>query len=340
MARYKKRIFVDPTPSLFDSRYADDSDTEAEERGSTQAMSGGTAARPDTGTGIEPVTLGPSRDVLRFISFGSGSSGNSAYLGDDHDGILIDAGIDGKVINDTLAAHGIPMGRIRGIILTHDHGDHVRYLYSILRANRTIPLYCTRRTMEGMLRRHSMSRRVRDYHRPIYKEIPFAVGPMQVTAFEVSHDGTDNAGFSIVVRGHTFVVATDLGTVGERALHYISGANHLMVESNYDRMMLVNGTRPEYLKARILGEHGHLDNNDTAALLRGVYGPQLRDIFLCHLSEDNNTPELALATARAALAEAGASAVGDASGSTADLAAPVRVAALTRFTPTPLYTLS
>ena len=334
MARYKRRIY-DAGPSLFDDlgpRQPDDL--------IINRAHGAPAAPADNADPFEPMTLGAPRDVLRFISFGSGSSGNSAYIGDNEQGLIIDAGIDRAIVTSTLERHGIPMSAVRGILITHDHGDHLHYLYSILRKHRHIPLFCTPRTLNGMLRRHSMSRRVKDYHRPIYKEIPFDAGPFKVTPFEVSHDGTDNVGYHLTCRDHTFVIATDLGVATDRVIHYVSQANYLMLESNYDRQMLVSGTRPEYLKARILSQRGHMDNADTAALLRQIWSPRLRNIFLCHLSEDNNTPDIALRHSIAALIEAGAKKVGDGSESLASRDADVQLVALPRFDPTPLFTLS
>lgn len=334
MARYKRRIY-DAGPSLFDDLGHDTTDDLIISPPHAHA-----APDDDTADPFEPVILGPPRDILRFISFGSGSSGNSAYIGDSSQGMLIDAGIDDTLVADTLARNGIPMSAVKGILITHDHGDHVHYLYRILRKNRVIPLFCTPRALNGMLRRHSISRRLKDYHRPIYKEIPFDVGPFKITAFEVSHDGSDNVGYHISCRDHTFVIATDLGFASDRVIHYASQANYLMLESNYDRQMLINGSRPEYLKARILSDRGHMDNTATAALLRDIWTPRMTHIFLCHLSEDNNTPEIALRHSIAALLEAGASRVGDGSESLAAREAPVQLVALPRFDPTTLFTLS
>ena len=126
--------------------------------------------------------------------------------------------------------------------------------------------------------------------------------------FETSHDGTDNAGFYIEAEGTSFVVATDTGTVTARADHYIRLARHLMIEANYDAAMLRNGRYPQHLKARISSTIGHLDNADTARYLAAVApAGLLRRIFLCHLSQDNNTPQIALSTIRTALEEAGVS---------------------------------
>lgn len=245
-------------------------------------------------------------EQLRFISFGSGSSGNCAYIGTPSCGLLIDAGVDNNFVTAALASNSISSESIQGILLTHDHSDHVRYAYALLRYNRSWRLFATPKAMNGLLRRHNMSRRVSDFHQPIYKEFPFKVGKLTVTAFETSHDGTDNAGFAIELDGTVFVVTTDTGVITARADHYIRQAQYLMIESDYDADMLRNGRYPQYLKARIASATGHLDNADTGRYLASIApSAQLKRIFLCHLSIHNNTPGLALGTVRGMLEEAG-----------------------------------
>lgn len=238
---------------------------------------------------------------LRFISFGSGSSGNCSYVGTPECGLLIDGGIDNNFVTAELGRNGIDLRSIKGILLTHDHADHVRYSYAILRRNPHMRLYCTPRTIEGVLRRHNISRRISEYHSPIYKEHEYMFGDMKVVPFETSHDGTDNVGFSFTLGETSLVVATDMGVITERADYYMRRANALMIESNYDDQMLDSGRYPEYLKARIRSERGHMSNSDTARYLTETYRVSLTHIFLCHLSEDNNTPETALATVLNAL---------------------------------------
>lgn len=281
----------------------------------------------------------PAIDKLSFISFGSGSSGNCAYIGDSSTGLLIDAGVDMTTVVVELRRNGIDMSAIKGIVLTHDHSDHVRFVYAIVRKFRHIGVYCTPRTLNGMLRRHSISNRIKDYHRPIYKEHPFTIGNFTLTAFEVMHDGTDNSGFFITHGNHNIAVATDLGCVSERADHYMRRANYLMIEANYDSAMLAAGSYPEYLKARIRSDNGHLDNEDTARFLKQAYTPALRNIFLCHLSKDNNTPEIALRVVGDALRAAGVTEIGDCSGSPYSRMAPVQLMALPRFDSSGLITL-
>lgn len=247
-----------------------------------------------------------------FMSFGSGSSGNCAYIGTPSSGLLIDAGVDNNYVIEQLKANSINPESIVGILLTHDHSDHVRFAYAILRRYRQMRIFATAKAFNGLLRRHSISRRIKDYHTPIFKEFPFQAGIFTVTAFETSHDGTDNAGFCIEGGGTTFVVTTDTGTVTSRADEYMRRTHNLMIESNYDAEMLRNGRYPVHLKARIASAVGHLDNADTARYLAAIARPAgLKRVFLCHLSQDNNTPQIALATVRNALEAAGVGVTGE-----------------------------
>lgn len=329
-ARRRSSRKLEDLPSLFDAL-----DTDAYEPVPAHAVQ----HAADNSMDLRPENLARPR-ALRFISLGSGSSGNCAYLGNDNGGILIDAGVDNNTVTEQLHKNGIDPAGIAGIVLTHDHNDHVRFAYAMLRRNRHMLLYCTPRTLGGLLRRHNISRRIKDYHKPVYKEFAFSAGGFEITPFDVSHDGTDNVGFHITFANHTFVVATDMGTVTERAAHYIGLANYLMLESNYDLRMLTRGKYPEYLKARVMGERGHLDNADAARLVlqmagRGQSSP-LTHVFLCHLSADNNTPQTALAAVGNALRAAGIT-VGDASESLQARKAAVQLAALPRFDASPLY---
>lgn len=280
----------------------------------------------DTDTGTPSIAPKP----LYFCSFGSGSSGNSCYVGSAEGGLIVDVGIRPEDLERGLAANGVSMSHVKGVLLTHDHADHVKYVYALLRNHRHLKLFCTNRVLNGMLRKHSISKRIKEYHVPIFKEIPFKMLEFEITAFDVPHDGSDNMGFSIEFDSRRFVIATDLGEVTERAYHYMSRATYLMIEANYDAYMLRMGRYPEYLKARIASGFGHLDNRQTAAFLTEIINPGLNHIFLCHLSKDNNTPQIALRTVREAL-EAKGIKVGNAMETMEDRQADVQLAALPRF---------
>ena len=286
---------------------------------------------------IAPSTPGPQADTRIFYqSFGSGSSGNCCYVGTANGGLLIDAGIREDGVEMMLKASGIGIDRVKGILLTHDHHDHVKYANKFLRNHKWISLFCTNRVMNGILRHHNVSRRIKDYHIPIFKEIPFRTADFEVTAFETSHDGTDNMGFSLEYQGRRFVLATDMGVVTTRARHYISRANYLVMGSNYDLKMLMEGRYPEHLKARIVTTTGHMENEETARFLKDVWHEKMRHIFLCHLSAENNTPSKALIAVRNALESRGLT-VGAADDSIADRNADVSLLVLPRLEPTRLF---
>ncbi len=287
---------------------------------------------------LGPVVVKPVPNKITFLSFGSGSSGNCAYIGDSTAGFLIDAGVDAKTVLDGLAANNIPISNIKGICITHDHSDHMRFAYTLVRKHKHINIFCTPRAMNGILRRHNVSRRIKDYHTPIYKEIPFTIGNFTITAFEVMHDGSDNAGFFVQHDDRGFAIATDLGCISDRADYYMRQADYLMIESNYDLHMLMFGSYPEYLKSRIRNVNGHLDNKVTAEYLAKIYSPRLRYVFLCHLSRDNNTPEEAVGATRRALEEIGLK-VGAGRNTPEDNEADIQVIALPRFDCSQLFSL-
>lgn len=287
---------------------------------------------------LGPIVVKPVPNKIVFMSFGSGSSGNCAYIGDSLSGFLIDAGVEPKQVVQGLAEHNISMDIVKGICITHDHSDHMRYAYTLLKKYRHLRLYCTPRAMNGIMRRHSVSRRLRDYHVSIYKEIPFALGNFTITAFEVMHDGTDNAGFYVQHDERAFAIATDLGCISERVDYYMRRADYIMIESNYDLNMLLFGRYPEYLKSRIRNVNGHLDNKMTAEYLGRAYTERLKYVFLCHLSQDNNTPEIALDESRKALEALGIK-VGEGRNTPSDCASHVQLVALPRFDCSQLYIL-
>lgn len=275
---------------------------------------------------------------FRFISLGSGSSGNACYVGCDNAGILVDAGIEDEIVFNILSRNGIQPSMIKGIIITHDHLDHVRRVYSYVRRFKHMRIYCTPRVMNGLLRRHNISRRVKEYHENIFKEIPFKLAGMTITAFETSHDGTDNMGFDIALGEKHFVIATDTGYITDRARYYMSRAHYLMIECNYDLDMLNRGTYPEYLKNRVRGERGHLDNKQAAQFLAENYHEGLEYVFMCHLSKDNNTPLIAWNTLAGALKGLGLT-VGDASYAPDQRDCDVQLYALPRFDASPWFVL-
>ena len=304
---------------------------------------------------VEPQYHGVGKGLC-FMSFSSGSSGNMAYLGTPRGGILIDAGIREPVkyhrkkknperqdvptldqAFDELERNGISRDMIKGVLLTHAHQDHMRCLYPAV--NRChCSVYSTMGVMGQLLQRCRISGRIRDHHVPIFKEIPFRVLDMEITAFETSHD-VKSVGFSIEYEGERFVVATDMGIITERAAHYMCRANYLMLECNYDLEMLEKGKYPAMLKDRVKGDKGHLDNVVSAQFVTDHYNENLRYVFLCHLSKDNNTEEIALSTMRRAL-EAKGLTVGDGSNAVDQRSRNVQIYALPRYSASAWFVLA
>ena len=243
--------------------------------------------------------------TIKFISIGSGSSGNAYYLGTETDAILIDAGVGIRSIKKGLKERGISMEMIRAVFVTHDHADHIKAV-GHLGEKHGIPIYATKEVHEGINKNFCVTEKLSTSVNYVVKEVPQVIADFKVTPFEVPHDGTDNVGYCVEVGGKVFSFLTDLGEITQTAAKYIKLANYLIIEANYDQEMLRMGPYPLHLRERISCRTGHMSNQDTAAFLSKNYDLHLKYIFLCHLSKDNNHPELALKTIEMALRDSGA----------------------------------
>ncbi|MCI1648683.1 MAG: MBL fold metallo-hydrolase [Bacteroides sp.] len=232
---------------------------------------------------------------VKFISLASGSSGNCYYIGTDTYGILIDAGIAARTIKKILRDSGVGMESIRAVFITHDHADHIKAVGG-LGEKLNIPIYTTSLIHEGINKSYCMTEKLHDSVRYLEKYHPMQLEDFQIESFEVPHDGTDNVGYCIEIDGKVFSFLTDLGEITPTAAKYICKANYLILEANYDDEMLRMGTYPQYLKERISSRTGHMSNLDTADFLAENITEHLKYIWLCHLSKDNNHPELAYKT--------------------------------------------
>ena len=245
---------------------------------------------------------------LNFCSLSSGSSGNCYYLGNEFNGILIDAGIPAGVIRKLLKNMGISMQTIMGVLITHNHSDHIRGLELLARKN-NLPVFTTNKIWKSIVSR------IKDISgitvREIFLQQKFHLAGFDIEAFPVSHDAPETIGFHCCARDLKITIATDLGHICQTSAPYIEAANLLVIESNYDEKMLMNGSYPHFLKARILSDHGHLGNHQCSAFLADMVGENLRHICLAHLSNKNNTPEIALQTLQQTFAEKGIHKNGD-----------------------------
>ena len=232
---------------------------------------------------------------INFLSLASGSSGNCYYLGIDSYGILIDAGVGIRTIKKVFKEYNIPFDSILAIFITHDHADHIKAV-GTLGEKYGIPVYTTPEIHKGINKSYCMTEMLSTCVRYIEKEVPFQLKNFHITCFEVPHDGTDNVGYSIEVGGKVFSFLTDLGHITPTAAQYIQKTNYLVLEANYDDEMLKMGPYPQYLKERIAGPNGHMCNKDTAAFLADNIHEGLKFVALCHLSKENNHPDLAYKT--------------------------------------------
>ncbi len=234
---------------------------------------------------------------MRFCNIASGSSGNCTYAGDDHTHLIIDAGISGKRIEAGLNELELTTPDMTGILITHEHTDHIGGL-GVLARRYGIPIYATGGTIDAIRRM------------PRYKDIPdhlyhvvkadqaFSLGDFEILPLAVSHDAAEPVAYRLENNGKRASIATDLGTYDEHIVRSMRNSDILMLEANHDVHMLEVGPYPYPLKKRILGDKGHLSNDLCGRLLTELISDRLQQVFLGHLSKDNNLEELAYETVR------------------------------------------
>lgn len=198
---------------------------------------------------------------------------------------------------------GLDMGRLDAILITHEHLDHIRFLGTYCKYLR--PLVCAPRKLHGVLAAHIFTKdHIASCRKVMEPGVWNDVGGFEVRWFEVPHDAAQTVGYAVRAEGHTVVIMTDLEHVTSEAFDLAAGADTVIIESNYDLDMLQNGPYTPELKRRIL-EEGHLSNAACADAIRRIWHPGLRNLFLCHLSGNNNTPQKAYDSAASALESIG-----------------------------------
>lgn len=233
---------------------------------------------------------------MKFISLGSGSSGNCYYLSTDTTKILIDVGIGARLLRRYFRDFGISASDLDAIFITHDHADHIKAV-TIFANDFHVPIYTTEMVFRGIRRNYAVTGHIaaeEEHH--LQKEVTMHLGDLSVTPFEVPHDSCDCVGYRVEHEGTTFCLITDVGHVTPVIEREVSRANYLVLEANHDEDMLNMGSYPAYLKGRIRGGKGHISNKMAAHLLAEHATEGLRHVWLCHLSEENNHPELARKT--------------------------------------------
>lgn len=233
----------------------------------------------------------------------SSSKGNATYIGDQKQGILIDCGLSARGLTNALKLNNIPLSAIQAVFVTHEHGDHIK---GLSRLGEIIPftMYGNVPTLRAIIDKGCVGSKVK------LKEInqkPTEVLGMEFRPFHTSHDSADSMGYHITLEnGKRFCLCTDLGYISTEVSKNLKNSDFVLLESNYEEELLINGRYQPYLKERIRGRRGHLSNADCSTELKALLEAGVSQFMLGHLSEENNRPELALTVAAAALTSCGA----------------------------------
>lgn len=235
---------------------------------------------------------------MRITSIASGSSGNCIYVGSDTTHLLVDVGISGKKVIEGVNSLGLDIKDISGILITHEHSDHIGGLGVIARKY-GIPIYATPGTRSAILDSKSKIGEIdEDLFCDIYPDDNLTIRDITVNPMNVSHDAAQPVAYRFKSENSKAAVVTDLGTFNDYTIESLKGMNALFIEANHDINMLQVGPYPYYLKKRILGDRGHLSNERCAELLFSILNDNLKAVFLGHLSKENNMPELAYEAVR------------------------------------------
>jgi phosphoribosyl 1,2-cyclic phosphodiesterase len=225
---------------------------------------------------------------LHIASLNSGSNGNSYFIGNGKDAVLIDAGISCRETEKRMKRLGLQMSHVKALFITHEHSDHIRGAEGVSKKF-NLPVYITEATLRQS--RLGINKTLLRSFVP-YESV--SIGDLCVTAFPKQHDAIDPHSFLIEGNGITIGVLTDIGYVCEHVTRNFSQCDAAFLEANYDEEMLEQGRYPAFLKQRISSEKGHLSNIQALELLMTHKHTGLSHVFLSHLSKDNNSPELAL----------------------------------------------
>ena len=232
---------------------------------------------------------------MRLCSIASGSSGNCIYVGSECAHVLVDIGISGKKMETGLNSLELTGRDIDGILITHEHSDHIKGLGVIARRY-GIPIYATGGTVDAMVRSGSLGKIPEGIFHEIREDEPFLIKDLKVKPFTISHDAAQPVGYRLECGAHSVGIATDLGKYNDYIIENLQDLDALLLEANHDIRMLQVGKYPYYLKQRILGDRGHLSNENAGRLLCRLLHDNMKAIFLGHLSRENNYEELAYET--------------------------------------------
>jgi phosphoribosyl 1,2-cyclic phosphodiesterase len=236
---------------------------------------------------------------FEFCSLASGSKGNSQYVATNDTGLLVDAGMSGKYIENALGKIDRNFDKIQALLVTHEHSDHIAGIGVLMRRYK-LPLYVNEKTWEAM--KNKIGKIDISKVNIIENNVCFNVGNIIVNSYSISHDANDPIGYIFEYKNKKISLATDLGYVSEEIIEKIKDTDLLFIESNHDTEMLKAGRYPYYLKRRVLSMEGHLSNDEAGRVAKEVtrFG-RVKYILLAHLSNENNFPELAFETVKTIL---------------------------------------
>lgn len=241
---------------------------------------------------------------MDFCSIASGSSGNCIYVGSDRASVLVDTGISAKRIQEGLRSIDRKPEDISGILITHEHSDHIQGLGVVSRKYH-IPIYATPATIRQIKRYSALGNIDPELFHEIHAGEAFEMKDLKVKPFHISHDAADPVGYRLEHDGKSVAVATDMGCYDDALVDTLKDLDAVLVESNHDVNMLQVGRYPYPLKMRIMSEKGHLSNDACGILLRQILNDHMKAVFLGHLSKENNYAALAYATVAGKISEDG-----------------------------------
>ncbi len=230
--------------------------------------------------------------MIKFCNLFSGSTGNCTYISTENTKILVDAGVSCAKISRALAELNTNLDEIDAILITHEHSDHTKGLETITKKFH-VPVYTAEKTWKSM-----ESLKIPETCKLLFTpNTEFELGDFKIYPFSIPHDAADPCGFNLLSENKKITLATDIGHLTKEIVSHMENSDILLIESNYDTETLKCGSYPYFLKERILGEYGHLSNENASKAISYLCKNGVNNIILGHLSKENNFPELAYQTA-------------------------------------------
>ena len=231
---------------------------------------------------------------MDYISISSGSSGNSHYIKNKQMSVLIDVGVSGKMVDTHLREHNLDLSRCRGILVTHEHYDHIKGI-GVISRRYDIPIYASEKTWIELEANYQKTiGKIQSKNQRVFTmDESFSIGDFEISPFATSHDAMDPCGYVLTDTKKKIAVATDLGYVTNGVFETIRRSDLAIIEANYDEEMLRYSSYPQMLKQRIRSKVGHLSNVDALELAAALIQAGTTDLVLAHLSKENNMPLIA-----------------------------------------------